>query len=94
MISQTLMHLELMLGIPAEALLSAPLAMGAGFHALKVAEGQPKAVHANGSWKGMEQKRALSPAFTQMALIGLVFGAVIGVAGLTGWLPGIDGLRG
>jgi protein-S-isoprenylcysteine O-methyltransferase Ste14 len=90
MIIETLAMLEMVSGIPSEALLSAPLAMGAAMHVVKAQAAQDQVVHTSGAWKGQElRKPLLSPGFIEVATLGLVFGAVIGVAALTGWFPGM-----
>jgi hypothetical protein len=91
MIVETLAMLEMMSGIPSEALLGAPLAMGAGMHAIKAQAAHGERLHTSGAWKGLEMREPLlSPRFVQVAMVGIVFGAVVAVAGLTGWLPQFD----
>jgi hypothetical protein len=92
MIFETLAVLELMSGIPTEAMLSAPLALGAGMHLSAVNKAKSVTVHETGAWKGMEQKRLLSPGFVDATVLALIFGAVVSAAGMTGFLPGFDGL--
>ncbi|MCU0882019.1 MAG: hypothetical protein MUF14_05040 [Hyphomonadaceae bacterium] len=91
MIAETLATLEMMSGIPREALLGAPFALGAGMHLVNAQSGQGARVHAAGAWKGLEQRvPLLSPLFIQVAMLGLVFGSVLAVAALTGWMPGLS----
>lgn len=92
MIIETLAMLEMMSGIPAEAMLSAPLALGAGMHLSAVNKAKSVTVHETGAWRGMEQKRLLNPAFAEVTILALIFGSVVGVAGVTGVLPSFDTL--
>lgn len=92
MIFDTLAILELMSGIPTEAMLSAPLALGAGMHLSAVNKAKAVTLHETGAWKGMEQKRLLSPGFVDVTVLALILGAVVSAAAVTGFLPGIVGL--
>jgi hypothetical protein len=88
MFVETIAMLEMVSGIPSEALLGAPFAMVAGLHVMKAQSGQSEAQATELLAKGARtEQRLLSPQFVEVATLSVVFGVVVSVAAWTGWMP-------